>query len=267
MEDYGMKQEHGGGDDIEYDDEAVEKPIKLDKYLHASDFNITDIFERIVKAYQRGEDPKKLLEKIKYERMSLMRAGIRAMQRGLIHLKISKKMIAFYLARIILDQDWKIVFNNLIRESYDGKTKHPLCLVVGMNKSYSKYKEKFTLWISDLVVDLNNEEVLSLVHEMHNKELVASLKKHLILIARDDVGKNKDNAINALVNIAKDDPDIIRLLALILKRPDEEAHGFVLYALLTKGKVKNPRLIEEITKLDSRTKNPHIKNLIKRLLG
>ena len=117
MQDIGMKQEHGGGDDIEYDDEVVEKRLKLDKYLHTSDFNLSDVFERVIKAYMNKEDAKEILEKVKYERIALLRAGIRAMQRGLPHLNLSKNRIAYYLAKMLLDQDWNIAFKTLIRET------------------------------------------------------------------------------------------------------------------------------------------------------
>lgn len=267
MSEYGVKQTHGGDDDVEgVEEEVVEKRPKLDKYLHASDMNITDVFERMIKAYIDGENVEKRLEKYKHERIALLRAGIKTMERGLPHLNISKNRIAYYLILMNFQMDWKMTFQKLIAETYNKKTKHPLPLIVGMNQIYGEQKGKFNEWIEELIIDLNNEEVLALVREMDNKELIMNLKKHLMLIARDDVGENKENAVYAIAELVNDDENIAKLFAIMLKRPDEETQAVILNAVAMK-KINSKELIEEIKKLGEKTKNSSIKNIIKRILG
>lgn len=267
MPDYGIKQQHGGDDDPDVQDEEVVEKIKLDKYLHASDFNLTDMFERIIRAYQRKEKTDNLLERIKHERMSLLRSGIRAVNNGLPHLKISKNRIAYYLVKMILDQDWRIVFKNLVTETYNLKTKHPLPLIVGINKAYYEQKKKFEEWTTELIINIDNEEIISLINEMHNDELTRALKKQLMLIARDDVGNNKNNAIHSLIDILNEDADIAKLFRILLRRNDPETQIYVLHAISLKKKIENKDLIEQIKELDKKTGNSHIKTLIKRILS
>ncbi len=261
----GLKQSHGGGDDIE--EENTEKRVKLEKYLNTSDFNLTDLFERIVKAYKNNEDVKKILEKIKHDRMSLLRAGIRSMQNGMPHLKITKSTIAEYLIRMTFDKDWKDVFKHLIVETYNRKTKHPLHLIIGMNKIFKKKEIIFSSWISEFLLDIDNEEFISLINEMHNDRLTEKLKKHLMLIAKDDVKNNKKNAIGSLVDIVEKDAEVLKFFIFIFRKRDDEGHKFILEYLVLKKKIENEELLEEIKNLQSKTDNPHLKNLIKRIMN
>ncbi|MDD5023314.1 MAG: hypothetical protein PHU63_04045, partial [Candidatus ainarchaeum sp.] len=240
--------------------------IKLDKYLNVSDTNISDLFDKIIEGYRTGKDISKLLEKVKHERMALLRAGIRAINQGAPYFKISKSQMAYYLLKMIFDQDWKMVFKNLLIELYNEKTNYPIHFVAGVSRIYREYTDKANEWIEELIGNMDNEEIVSLISEMNNEELVLKLKRQIMFIARDDVGKNKSNAISALSSIWNDE-DVIKLLIVLLKRKDEETQNQILNALILKGKISNQNLFEQIKEIEKTTANPYIRNLAKRLIG
>lgn len=259
-EQYGMKQQHGGDDDGSKEQPQIEKKLKLDKYLNSSDYNCTDIFENIVRQYMSGKNISQELEKIKHERMMILRAGIKATETGLPYLKLSKAKIGYYLIQIIFDMKWEMLFKNLVSETYNPKTKHPFHLILSMNMAYGKNKDIFEEYAEEMLIDINNEEILSLIAEMGNKNLSKKLKKHLILIARDDIGKNKKNAVFALSIIADEDEDIANFFEGILKRADPQTIIFILNALSINKKIKHKGLLEIVNEL-KKNSNPYIQKI------
>jgi hypothetical protein len=265
-EQYGMKQQHGGDDDSSTEQPQAEKKLKLDKYLNSSDYNSTDIFENLLRYYKSGKDVKPELEKVKHERMAILRAGIKATETGLPYMKMSKGMVGYYLIMIIFEMNWEMLFKSLVSETYNPKTKHPFHLILSMNMAYAKKTEIFEDYIEEMLVDINNEEALSLVAEMCNKNLSKKLKKHLMLISRDDIGKNRKNAIAALSQIADEDEGIAGFFESMLKRADEQTIIFILNALSTNKKIKNNALLEAVREL-TKNKNPYIQKIAQIMVG
>lgn len=265
MQDYGLKQEHGGGDDVDKEAPLQEKKIKLDKYLIGSDYSIVDFLEKLLVGCRRKQDLKEEIEKIKHERMTLLRMGIKMIEEGAPYLDMKRNEIAYCLLKIILDQEWKPLFKMLIMETYNRKTKHPLSLLVALNQIYGEKKEIMDNYLAEFIGDIDNEEALAIVSELHNPELSRSLKKYLILIARDDIGKNKEYAIHTLA-IILDDEDVIKLFKYIIKSFNEEGKSYVLHAIATMGKDKGKKLEQELKELNEKTRNAYLKTLIKRIL-
>lgn len=266
MQDYGLKQEHGGGDDVDAEAPLQEKKLKLDKYLIASDYSLADFLEKLLKGCKRKQDLKEEIEKIKHERMTLLRIGIKMIEEGAPHLDMKRNEIAYCLMKIILDQEWKPLFKMLIMETYNRKTKHSLSLLVAFNQVYKEKKEIINNYLTEMVGDIDNEEVLSLISEVHNPELSKALKRYLILIARDDIGKNKEYAIQALAIILEDE-EVLRIFRYIIKSFSEEGKAYALHAIATVGKENGKKLEQELKELNEKTRNAYLKTLIKRILG
>jgi len=268
-----MKQMHGGDDDDFKDYEEEPKKPKLDKYLSDSDSNLTDLFEKIIMEYINGNDPSKLLEDVKYNRITLMRAGLKAIDSGLAHLKISKNRIAYYLIKMIVCQNWKLVFKKIIVETSDKNLKNLPQMIIGIDKYYSDNKNKNKMcidrinnWVNEMILNIDNKEILALLSEIENQDIIESAKKELMLIAREDVGENKKNAINAIAKISAKHTDIIRLFKYLLISKVDNVKVQTLHAMLHNGvKVTDKITIDRLEEVYKNTNNAHIKTLVERL--
>ncbi|MBN2478375.1 hypothetical protein JXB01_03745 [Candidatus Micrarchaeota archaeon] len=266
MQDYGMKQTHGGGDDIEYEDEE-EKKINLSKYLENSDYNLSGVLEKILLAYKKEQDIRKELEKLKHERMALFRIALRNIESGgeiEKKLRMGRTDIAYYSILVLLDMEWYDVFSKMVTETFK-KEGHPPQIIVAMNKAFQKNKEKFIEFIEEMITDIDNEEVISLVSEMGNKDLVSSLKKELIFIARDDIGKNKSNAIHSL-SLLCGDREVVETYKKILSGPLKEGKEDVLNSLMLCKKI-DEELLNLLKEMVPKEKNAHLVSLMKRIIG
>jgi len=260
-----MPKEAFGGDDSE--EAPPEKKLPpLDKFNLSPDMNIRDLFWRIMGSYATAKKPGVDLKKLEHDRFTLMRISLSVLTtQNTEQYGLSPRFISMYSVMMMLDGGWDDALGEFLERAADDKSGMAAALSYALKRlmSNERYEKALSEQLALLVRDRDTSATgLALVAAMKSEELVRSLKKELIIIARGDIGENQLNAIKALTLI-KDDEAVKKSLIILLSHWDSQprlAAAQVLSSMEKDKEVKEAASKRLTTETDSK-----IKQVLKRL--
>jgi hypothetical protein len=220
-----MPKEAFGGDGDEGPDEEKKK-LALDKFGLSPDYNIRDLFWKIMGSYAAAKKPGLELGKLEHDRFALMRVAVSVLSNPEgENFGLPPRFTSTYSIMMMLDGGWGDVLAEFLELALDSKLRIRSYTASSLKKliGQEKYRDGvFGLLGSMLRKNQSAPAALEYISEINEPDLAKSLKKELIIFARGDIGKNQQNAIRAISAI-KDEPDVIKSFIVLLSHWDKEA--------------------------------------------
>jgi hypothetical protein len=257
------KQGFGGDGDEEEPEET--KKLGLEKFGLSPDFNIRDLFWKIMGSYAATKKPGVDLASLKNDRFALMRVGVSVLSNENVgYSGLSPRFISTYTVMMLLDGGWMDAFTEFLEAALQKRLNMTDYVVASLKKllAHDDYKEKISGQLSKML--RSNDAIpvsLEYIAYMKSRDLSLALKKELIIFARGDIGENQHNAIKAISSIA-DDPDVIKSFIILLSHWDKEAR--LAAALVLKG-VENKDVKDAAAKRLETETDEDIKKILKRI--
>jgi hypothetical protein len=228
-------QTFGGDDDDEEYYEEEQKAPKLDRYGLKPDANIRDVFWEMMGSYAASRKPSRNLSDLTMDRFALIRVAVTILDNPQNeNYGLSPAFISKYTQMMLLDAGWSDAFVEFLRGCMDSRGRadqHIISSFSGLWKE-DKYREVLERHFSKMLRNRKTAPVvLHYLPDLDDAELVKSLKKELIILARGDVGKNQLNAISALTALGND-PDLIHTLQILLGHWDSDIRQIAAETLL-----------------------------------
>ena len=217
------KQTFGGDDDDEEVTEEVQKKLKLSKFELAPDYNIRDLFWKIMASYAATKTPGIDLSKIENERIPLVRVAVSVMEsKRSSFYGLSPQFVSRYVLMMTLDGGWKDAFIEFLEHSKESKG-HVWKSVVQAFKhllSSEKYRAKTFEYYKAGIRDSDvYPYILFYLPRIKDRGLVRELKKEVSIYARGDIDENQINAIDAIA-LLSDEEDMRNVLLSLLNHWD-----------------------------------------------
>ncbi len=216
------KQTFGGDDDTEYTDEQ-QKKLKLSKFELGPDYNIRDLFWKILGSYAATKTPGTDLKKIENQRMALVKVALSVLEsRSGNSYGLSPPFVARYTLMMVLDGGWEDAFMEFIEDAKESRAKAWEHVVKAMRHllKTEKYKQRLDGYFRTAIRNSNAYPyVLFYLPKIGDERLVSELRKEVSIFARGDVDENQLNAMGALALIAEEE-DVGKLLLHLLNHWD-----------------------------------------------
>ncbi|MFH1784825.1 MAG: HEAT repeat domain-containing protein [Candidatus Micrarchaeota archaeon] len=212
------------------------KKLVLDKFGLSPDVNIRDVFWKIMASYAATKKPGIDLTKLKHEVYALIRIALSAISNPKSEsYGLSPKFIAYYTIMMIIDGNWNDNFVEFLSLSSDQKTAAKKDIIFALKKlmGQEKYREAITNALGSALRGKGSSSVaLEYIAKLKSEQIVNTLKKELIIMARGDIGENQLNAIDAIAMI-KSDEDVKKAFITLLSHWDVETRRAIVEILKT----------------------------------
>jgi hypothetical protein len=177
-------------------------------------------------SYAAAKKPGVDLQTLEHDRFALMRVAISVLSNPQSeHYGLAPKFIATYTLMMMVDGGWKDALAELMECACERK--------LGIRKEVSQAMKK--LLVQERYGNALAEQLalmvrgratsgiaLEYIADIDSPELVRSMKKELMIIARGDIGQNQMNAIKAIASV-KDDEEVKKSLIILLSHWDAQA--------------------------------------------
>ena len=257
-----------GGDDDGSGQQQPQQVKKLDlkKYASKPDMNIRDLFWDIIAAYAMKQRLKKEeLDNFQHERIALVRIALNVIENPKsAYFGIGRNLTALYSLMFMLDAEWEDAAEELILKSYEENNKTSPQMVAAINKisEDEKYREQIKTIFKELSRDhLNMEATLAYLSKVNSQEILATLKKELVIIAKSDIEKNQQYAMATIARIM--DPEAKGVLINLLMHWDSETRKNAITLLKNE---KDPKIAEIASRQLSIESVPGIKKALAKLV-
>ncbi len=259
-----MPEQTFGGDDTGGQVEEKRKLGGLSKFGLSPDSNIRDVFWRIMASYSATKKPGIDLKELEPDRFALMSAAISVLRSP--HVRdygLSPRFIVNYTVIMMLDGGWEDAFTEFLVKSSEGKEELQKNVALALRRQLENGEHGG--WLRQYFKALlrqssMNPMALRFIADIDDKELVASLKQELMIIARGDIGQNQLDAIGA-ISALKDDQDVKKTLIILLSHWDAEARRGAAEAL--KGFRKDADVREAAKRRLGNETDAEIKKILK----
>jgi hypothetical protein len=254
------KQTFGGDDEEEA--EEVQKKLKLSKFELGPDYNIRDLFWKILGSYAATKTPGIDLSKVSNQRMALVKAALSVIEsRKSNFYGLSPQFVARYTLMMVMDGGWEDAFMEFLEDAKESRTKAWEYIVQAMKHLLkTEYKQKLKEYLKTTLRNSNAYPyALFYLPKLKNKELVDELRKEISIFARGDIDQNQLNAIEAIA-ILRDDEEVKKILLSLLNHWDTRIRKTVA------GIIKNLKLNKEECGIIERRMEAEPDNDIKKLL-
>ncbi len=261
------KQTFGGDDDQggAASGEQSKKRINLFKFASRPDMNIRDTFWAIIRVYAAKKDMKNDIKIFNSSRVPLMRIALTILgnPQSAYH-GLSVNFTSLYSIMMMLDGGWKEEFREFIRTIYiEKKGQQAIATALRKLLAQKQYKDQITSYFKVMIGSLDDvESVLAYIHQIKDRELVESLKKEIMIIAKNDVGISQINAMNC-VFLLKEQSEVQALLAQLLMHWDETTREHA--AFLLRNTVNNDALKFAKSQVSVEA-NPKIKKMLEDII-
>ncbi len=216
-----MGKQTFGGDDDEEAAEEIQKKLKLSKFELAPDYNIRDLFWKILASYAATKTPGMDLKKISNQRMALVKTALSVLEsRGSHFYGLSPQFVARYTLMMVLDGGWNDAFMEFLEDAKESKAQAWQYVVQAMRSLLkTEYKQKMKEFMK-IVLRNSNAYPYALFYlpKIKDKELVNEFRKEISIFARGDIDQNQINAIDALAML--DDEEVKKLMLSLLNHWD-----------------------------------------------
>jgi len=244
------KQTFGGDDDTEYAGEQ-QKKLKLSKFELSPDYNIRDLFWKILASYAATKTPGVDLKGIGNQRTALAKVALSVLEtRESDFYGLSPQFVARYTLMMTIDGGWEDAFMKLIEDAKESRRDAWQYVVQAMKHLLKSDRYRQGLWGYMKTAIRNSNAypyVLFYLPKIKDGKLIEELKKEISIFARGDVDENQLNAMEALA-LLKDDAEAEKLLLNLLNhwdvkirrkaaellkdaKMDEETHAFLVKRL------------------------------------
>lgn len=221
-----MPKEAFGGDDDSESPPEEKKKLSLDKFNLSPDLNIRDLFWSIMGSYAATKKPGVDLKGLEQDRFALMRIALSILTtQNTEHYGLSPRFVSMYSVMMMLDGGWDDALSQFLERAAEERSGLAPALSYALKRlmSNESYAGLLSEQLSMLVRDRGTSETgLRLVADIGSAELVRSLRKELMIIARGDIGENQLNAIKAL-SLIRDDESVKQAFIVILSHWDAQA--------------------------------------------
>ena len=261
------QQQAFGGDDDSTDtpqEQPVKKPV-LHKFASKPDMNIREMFWDLIAEYalKKKYTPEEL-RAIYNERMALMRIALSVLQNPQsAYLGLSSNFTTLYTFMLFFDAGWEDAIEEFIAKSYEEKEQPSSAVIAVVKKLYEQpeYKEKISELVKKMIrMHDKTKPILAYLTKIQNKEILALVKKELIIIAKNDIEENQRNAMIALSHSMDDESRSV--LGQLLMHWDEEVR--YLAAIILQNE-KDPKIIEVAKRQSLLETNQSIKKLLDKI--
>ncbi len=257
-----MGKQTFGGDDDEEAAEEIQKKLKLSKFELGPDYNIRDLFWKILGSYAATKTPGIDLNKVKSQRIALVKAALSVIEsKGSHFYGLSPQFVARYTLMMVFDGEWEDAFMKFLEDARESKIKAWEYVVQAMRHLLkTEYKQKTKEYLK---IALRNSEAypyaLFYLPKLKDKELVNELRKEVSIFARGDIDRNQLNAIESIA-LLKEDEEVKRILLSLLNHWDVKIRRKVA------GIIKDMKLDREDYELLKRRMEAEPDEEIKRIL-
>ncbi|NYZ77413.1 hypothetical protein H0O02_03805 [Candidatus Micrarchaeota archaeon] len=214
-----MEKQTFGGDDDSEQPAAQQKKLKLSKFELGPDYNIREIFWKIMASYATTKSPGMDLAGLHNQRIALMRSALSVMEsRESGFYGLSPQFIARYAMMMALDAGWEDAFLELIGRARESRAEswQPVVQALKHLLASEKYRKKA---VDCMKAGIRNSgsypSILFYVPKIGDKELVSELKREISIYARGDVDENQLNALDSLAMLAGEEDVKGMLLSLL----------------------------------------------------
>jgi hypothetical protein len=263
------KHAFGGDDDSSGDAPPPEKrKLDLDKYGLSPDINIRDVFWKIMGSYAATKKPGVELKTLENDRFALMRIALSILSSQHIeHYGLAPRFIINYTLMMLFDGGWKDALSEFLERASEKKlgikmeVAHALKKMLSQETYAQAIINHFTMMIRSRGI---SSVALEYLVDLESVEIVQSLKKELIILARGDIGQNQLNAIKA-ISILKEDSEIKKSFTILLSHWDVHARlaaARVIYEMNCDGEVT--KVVEKRIQLEN---NDEIKEELKKIVN
>lgn len=254
----------GGGDEGAAE---TKKLVDLKKYASKPDANIREIFWVIMAAYAMKKDMKNDIPLFKNSRTALMRIALSIFENPeSAYYGLSLNFTALYTLMMILDGGWEDTFTEFIVKGYEEK-KAPITQVkVALKKllANKNYRETLIGYMKNAAISPNNmDAALAYASEMEDGELVESMKKQLMIIARSHVEETQRDAMRCL-SLLREQEDVKMLLITLLSHWDAETRKAAAGILKD---FSDEQAVAAAKKRLAEETDPYVKKLLTRIIG
>ncbi len=216
-----MGKQTFGGDDEEAAEE-IQKKLKLSKFELGPDYNIRDLFWKIMASYAATKTPGINLSKIENEKIPLVKVGISVLvgKKSLFY-GLSPQFVARYTLMMTIDGNWDNAFIEFLEEARESRANawKPVVQALKHLVSTEKYKNRIKEYFK---IAIRNPEsysyILFYLPKIKDKELTGGLKRELSIFARGETEENQLNAIDSLALL--EDEDVRNILLGLLNHWD-----------------------------------------------
>ncbi len=259
------KYTHDAGDDKGGGKEPVKKHLNLDKYSSGPDMNIRDSFWAIMAAYATKKNMKNEVKIFSHSKVALSRIAISILEnpesayRGL-----SPNFVSLYTLMMMLDGEWSDEFKEFLCKIYTENISYRK-IVRALKKLLAQkdYREQIINYFRDMIYSPQcSEATLAYMSEIKDKPLVESMKKELIIIARNDIDLTQRNAMSCLF-LLNDQPDVILLLSQLLVHWNELTREHAANLLKNTTDAAVLRIVKSQFEIEN---NPKIKKLLAKII-
>lgn len=259
------KYTHGGGDGGSDTGEPIKKRLILDKYSTGQDMNVRDILWNIMAAYATKKDMKNEIKKFSQSKTALSRIALSILENPeSAYYGLSLNFVSLYSLMMMLDGGWNLEFREFLRSCYVDNTGYRK--IIGALKKLllnKEYREQITRYFKELVsLPEYAEGTLAYINEIKDKILVESMKKELIIIARNDIDSSQRNAMSCLF-LLNDQQDTVVLISQLLTHWDELTREHAATLLRDSQDENALKIARSQFAIES---NPKIKKLLGRII-
>lgn len=238
-----MPKEAFGGDDEGSGAAPEKKKLGLGKFGLGPDMNIRDVFWRVMASYAATKKPGVGLPTLEHDRPALMRVAISVLSNPESdHYGLSPRFIATYSLMMMADGGWMDTLAEFLERA---REKRPVMDEVAGAMRRLIPQEKYGKMLMELLSAMirgraTGSTALGYIARLESPELVRSMKKELMIIARGDIGDDQLNAIRA-ISLIKEDEDVKKSLIILLSHWDSQARlhaAGVLESMAADGEVR-----------------------------
>lgn len=218
-----MGKQTFGGDDDEEAAEEIQKKLKLSKFELAPDYNIRDLFWKILGSYAATKTPGIELSKVADQRIPLVKVAVSVIESKKSHFYgLSPQFVARYTIMMALDGGWDDAFIQFISDMKESRAKGWKNVAQAMKHllATEKYRGKITEYFKSAIRSSDiYPYVLFYLPKIKDRELIAELKKEVSIFARGEMEENQINAIESLA-LLKDDANVRSTMLSLLNHWD-----------------------------------------------
>ncbi len=216
------KQTFGGDDDTEYTEEEEKKKLKLSKFELEPDYNVRDLFWKILASYAATKSPGKDLSKIKEQRIPLEKSAISVLESRRSHFYgLSPQFVARYALMMFVDGGWGDAFIDFLCDTRQSKVESWKYVVQALKNllAMEKYRIKITEYFS---TEIRNSKlypcILFYLPKLKDKKLVEKVRRETSIYAKGEMEENQMNAIDAIALL--DDEEVKGIMLNLLRHWD-----------------------------------------------
>ncbi len=260
-----MGKQTFGGDDDEEAAEETQKKLKLAKFELGPDYNIRELFWKILGSYAATKTPGTDLSKISNQRISLVRVAVSVLEsRKSSFYGLSPQFVSRYTLMMALDGGWEDAFIEFIEHAKESRAEawKPVVQALKNLLSSEKYRSRILEYFKTAIRNSDiYPYILFYLAKIKSRELVMELKREVGIFARGEMEQNQLNAMEALALIS-DEEDVRNIFMTLLSHWDLKTRRKV--AEIMKDMKMDEKTAEFIKRRIESEPDEEIKKILKR---